>query len=264
MIDRLLAPSERSNCPASPVALPWEIMKRSFVLPTLGSTLGLLACAGSTAQPEEPAHETPRLGGVREVQSFEAEVQVAGDADDEAESSETLEDSVSEAEEPSAPSASPEPPAVRPARSLAQLLFAPKISFAINWPASAPKEAIEKRCSAQAGEDMDAFAKCRSDARKEFVADALLFKVEQGNHYWYVYRRDRDTLFDVSKSQVAIAGEDDRTLTLRMVGKGTGARPLFIGAQEAPLTLPDESSLIIEDPRFGRLVYEAKIGIMGP
>lgn len=237
--------------------------------------LATLSCSGSTPPPEEPEHETPRLGGKKDVNDFQADMEMEGfepaeEATDEAGGT----DEVASEEQEEAPQATsaPEPAAetasevarepAGPSRPPSEMLTAPKISFMINWPSSAPKDSIEAKCKKDAGDDMAAFAKCRSDARKEFLADVILFKKEGDRLWWYVYRRDRGTLFEVSKSQVQIASETKNTVTLRMLG-GSGARPLFVQAKEVTVSVPNDSSIELADPRYGRLVYEAKIGLVG-
>jgi hypothetical protein len=41
-----------------------------------------------------------------------------------------------------------------------------------------------------------------------------------------------------------------------------GARPLWTGAKEASVKVPNDYSLELDDPTHGRLRYDAKIGLV--
>jgi len=45
-------------------------------------------------------------------------------------------------------------------------------------------------------------------------------------------------------------------------GNEKGLRPLLKGKREASLSVPNDYSVVITDADLGRLVYEAKIGLV--
>jgi hypothetical protein len=238
----------------------------------LACTVGalLVGCGGTGSSPRDPdGMEPPRMGTPSKPGGMDTSMEMEGEAAEPEE--ETKEPSISP-KEPEAASAPESPPeaaphessGMRPSHAPSQVLTGPKISFMINYPASAPKHAAEEKCSKDAGEDLAARAKCVSDARKNFIADVMLFKKNaQCRVEWIIYRRDRGTLFEVSTSQVELVNETENAVTLRLLGKGSGARPVFVRATEVVVSVPTDSSIELADPVLGNLVYEAKIGLVG-
>jgi hypothetical protein len=49
---------------------------------------------------------------------------------------------------------------------------------------------------------------------------------------------------------------------VKLTGKQKGTRPLFRGKNEIVISVPNEYSLEFDDPEFGRLRYDAKIGLI--
>jgi hypothetical protein len=221
--------------------------------------LSAVACSGSAPPPDAPparASDTPppRPVSPSPEPASEGEEQEEDAYDDPTQGSH---------EEAPAPVHAPAH-AAKPTQPPSAILTGAKVSFNINYPASAHKRAAEARCEAESGDDYEARAQCMDKARKEFVADVMLFKKEgeRGPLSWIIYRRDRGTLFEVSRNQVELTNETEDSVTLK-VGKGTGARPLFSGAQQVLVRVPSDSTLEIDDPKLGRIVYEAKIGLVG-
>jgi len=52
------------------------------------------------------------------------------------------------------------------------------------------------------------------------------------------------------------------SVKLKFTGAEKGLRPLLKGKREALLGVPNDYSLVITDADLGRLVYEAKIGLV--
>lgn len=244
-------------------------MRRVDLIWFQSALVGLVACGAQSPPPQNPDSETSTSAFTRanrDVQAPADEIAVEGEADGETEEASAAENSGELSETPGVGSGTqdaPPEPEKAPGRPPSEILQAPRIAFMINYSSSAPSEAAEQKCAAEHGEDLKAKADCKREERKEFLADVVLFKKEGNAWWWYVYRRDRDTLFELSKSQVEFGEETDRTVQVKLAGKGSGQRPLFIGKREVTFTLPSESSLELDDPRYGKLVYEAKIGLVG-
>ncbi len=166
-----------------------------------------------------------------------------------------------EADEPD-----PEPPTPSPpARTVlpSERIGASNVAFMIDYPASAPVEAVRRACDAES-EDPKTRAGCRAKGREKFVADVLVFEKDKaGRRWWVIYRRQGKTLLEVSKTLIEFGEETDTTIEIVVKGKSTGERPLFTGKKTLVLTVPGDSTVTIQDPKFGKLIYNAKIGLVG-
>ena len=169
---------------------------------------------------------------------------------------------------PEAPS-SPPPEAPAPSASapepvvpLADRLVAASVAFMIRYDDSAPKQAADGAC-AKTSEDPEAHVKCMEKERGKFVSDVLLFRKAGEALSLTVYKRQGSSLQELSKSTVAFTDQTPNRVKVK-VTSDKGTRPLFAGKKELVVSTPEDSTSNIEldDPRFGKLVYEARIGLV--
>jgi hypothetical protein len=169
---------------------------------------------------------------------------------------------------PEAPS-SPPPEAPAPSVSapepvvpLADRLVAASVAFMIRYDDSAPKQAADAAC-AKTSEDPEAHVKCMEKERGKFVSDVLLFRKAGSALSLTVYKRQGNALQELSKSAIELTEQTPNRVKIK-VTSDKGTRPLFAGRKELAVTTPEDSSSNIEldDPRFGKLVYEARIGLV--
>ncbi|HEX4341061.1 MAG TPA: hypothetical protein VH062_34365 [Polyangiaceae bacterium] len=161
------------------------------------------------------------------------------------------------------------PPAPEPTTPIADRIFAPSVAFMIRYDDSAPKQAARTACT-KFDEDPDAHGKCVDKERSRFLADVLVFKQsDKGTKQseqttsLIIYRRDGNSLSEISRSALEVGDKTPERVALK-VKSDKGTRVLFAGKKELAVTAsPDSSSMIvIDDPRFGKLVYEARIGLV--
>ena len=107
---------------------------------------------------------------------------------------------------------------------------------------------------------MDARADCLERERDAFKADAMRFKQKSGANEvrWIIYRRDGEALKEVHNGRYQFAGETAKSVDLKLKGGSMGARPLFTARSTITLSVPSTYNLIIDDPRYGHLVYKAR------
>lgn len=211
-------------------------MKRFIVL-ALSSTLALSACGGAPAG--APA-EAPAPSSAPAEPAPEAK----------------------EASAPAEPAAEPAPEPSKPLRTPIDIITAPKLAFVINHPSSALQEAAEKKCASVA-QDPAKRAACMQKERGRFPADVLQFKKDtEGTLWWIIYRRKGTALTVVSRSSIELSDEKDDSVTVNIVGKDKMQRILFPTRGKFVVTVPNEYSIEIDEPRYGKLVYDAKIDIV--
>jgi hypothetical protein len=238
-----------------------------LILSLLGGVL--LACAGSPpapAAPAEPPAATAPAGSAVAPEPTPAAAG-AGATRAETESTDTSEpvdaaDSTGAADANAADDtgAAAEPaPAEKPPRP-GETITATGVIFMLDYQGSDVAEAAKKKCGEEAGDDMDKRAECLERERDGFKADALRFKQKRGADEvrWIIYRRDGGALKEVHNGRYQFAGESAKSVDLKLKGGAMGARPLFAGRSKITLSVPSTYRLIINDPRYGRLVYKAR------
>jgi hypothetical protein len=160
--------------------------------------------------------------------------------------------------------AEPEPEAEeKPSRPPIEILTSPDTAFLINYSSSAPLETTRKTCSDKGGADDEAIAKCMADARDAFKADVLRFKKEGLHWSCIIYKRDGSRLDEVYSARVDLSEESPGSVKIKFLGNDKGARPVLKNKREAVVQVPNDYSVVLTDPELGRLLYEAKVGLLG-
>lgn len=210
-------------------------------------TLLVSACGGGSAsQPPTSTAETPPPAGSAKA----PEAATAADAGAQATSTETK-------TEP-APTAKDEPKPSRPAHDV---LTQKDTLFMLSFDDSDAGKAADASCSKSA-KDPKAVAACVGKERAKIDADGHGFKKDKdGNLTWVVVHRQGKILLTIHKLHMAFGAETDNTIVVKPEGKDTGKK-----AGRAPgeftVSVPSDYRIVISDPRFGKLVYEAKIGLV--
>jgi hypothetical protein len=170
------------------------------------------------------------------------------------------------------PAAEAPPPAEKPAEAEAEekpsrppieIMTSPDTAFLINYSSSAPLEAARKACTEKGGADDEAIAKCMSEARAAFKPEVLRFKKDGAHFSCIIYKRDNSRLDEVYSARVELTEASPNSVKLKFTGGDKGMRPLLKNKRELALQVPNDYSVIWDDPDLGRLVYEAKVGLVG-
>jgi hypothetical protein len=162
------------------------------------------------------------------------------------------------------PEAKTEPPALeeKPSQPPIEIITSPDTAFLINYPDSAPLEAARKTCSEKGGTDDEAIATCMNDARAAFKPDVLRFKKNGKSWDFVIYKRDGSRLDEIYSARVDLSEDTPSTVKLKF-SSDKGARPLLKNKRDIVLTVPNDYSVVVNDPDLGKLVYEAKVGLVG-
>jgi hypothetical protein len=146
-------------------------------------------------------------------------------------------------------------------RSPIAILTSPDTAFLIDYARSAPVEAARRTCAEKSGGDLEVQAKCLSDARDAFKADVIRFRKDASQWSWTVYKRAGNRLDEVTSGRVALSEASPNSVNIKFV-TDKGMRPLLKNKREAVITVPNDYSFEIDDPEWGKLQYEAKIGLV--
>ncbi len=156
------------------------------------------------------------------------------------------------------PSAPAEPPPET--RHVVDELTAPSVAYTLDYGGSGPKQLAEKACAGKA-DDPQARAACMEKERGRFLADVLVFTKDAQGVTWTIYRRNGNNLAEVSRSAIDFKDETGNGVSIH-IKKDKGWRPLFAGTKSVVLAAPPGSNIEFQDPTWGHLVYEAKIGLV--
>ena len=144
-------------------------------------------------------------------------------------------------------------------RSLQDILTASDVVFMLSFNDSDLKQAAETKCSASSSNDPKKMNACMAKAHKAVDVDGYRFKEVDGKWYWSTLRTQGRILHTVHKFEVEFGPEQEKSITLKPKGKDLGSAH---GRTPASVTIevPNEYQISLQDPKLGKLVYEAKIG----
>jgi len=219
----------------------------------------MTSCAASPpAEAPQAAPAAPSVSAASAaVPSSAAPAATAGAPD--AEPVATAEPTSEAASAPSAPP--PEPPKIR---SPVDILTAPDVAFLIDERGSGLRAIFEVECDKSVKpDDTEAKARCVDKARDKFQPDVLRFrKDEQGKVTLSIYKRLGGTLKEAYVASVVFSEETPEGVKVAISGREQGQRPLFKSGNFV-VRVPNDYSITLEDPKFGELSYDAKVGLVG-
>lgn len=156
---------------------------------------------------------------------------------------------------PSEPSAPTRPPI--------EVLTDSDTDFLLDYGASDLKTSARSDCEANAPEGSGAkeLAECMQKARDAFSGDVLTFKQKGDTTTLTIFRRRGSRLEEVFTGPVQLKEAGQNSVTVATKG-GKGQRPFHLATREFTVELPDNYSLVITDPKLGRLLYRAKYGLV--
>ena len=135
-------------------------------------------------------------------------------------------------------------------------------SYAFNFRASDVGKQAEENCRASAGDKPQALSQCMDKARDKAGATVLRCVKKDRVWWWLTYERRGQNLVVLHKIPFEFAEETKDSATLRPTGKDMGLAPLAGIPSKFVVRLPTEYSIEIDDARQGKMVYDAKIGMI--
>lgn len=202
----------------------------------------LAACGSSQAEPKAPEEAGSQKSEVQEATPTEEKDGEEGESAD----------SSSESAEPSGPSLS---------RSVQDIISEPGNAWVFNFQSSEPYEKAQEKCDARFKDKPQERAKCISQARSSFVADAMEFKKDaSGQDVWVVYKAQGSRLIQIYSIPIRYGEEKAGVLEVSKAGKGKGTPPMFASASKFEVKLLSNYTMELNDDRHGRLTYDARIG----
>ena len=243
------------------------VLSMRVLLPTLA--LALLSCGGSTPPPEDPSGQD---SSDLDLLPPDVPDEVYAPTDSWDQGSKKPQQTEAEAEEKQE---EPEPVVqadttaeTGPPRSQApdRVLTTSGVVFVLDYDASDLKKSIEAKCAraTEDEEDEEKHAGCLKKEREAFQADVLRFKQFDADELsWVIYKQQGDNLNEVYSADFEFKDQTATSVTVVVKGGGMGKRPIMRGKQEVPIEVPNTYSMVIQDPEYGRLPYNARYGLGG-
>lgn len=161
----------------------------------------------------------------------------------------------------STPAPAPAPVATR---TPSDILTGRDVAFLIDEQGSGLRAIFDVECDKSVkADDAAAKAECATQSRNKFQPDVLRFeRDERGKVTLSIYKRLGSTLKEAYVATVVFSDETPDSVKVAISGREQGQRPLFKSGSGV-VKVPNDYSLSLEDPRFGELLYSAKIGLVG-
>lgn len=227
-------------------------MKLPLWFPVYGSALALMIGCGA-APPVAPEKQT--LNAKPAPTSSVSKPAQEGGGVSNADTSEKG------AEEQSQTSDSPKAEGLRKAsRPPAELITNPTVLYVFNFKESEVGQSAQEQCSTSSEGDSGALATCMQKARGKVPVESVRFKKKGNEYFWVTLNRYKGNLLKWHIIPFQVGEEKDDRVTLKPFGKDKGIAPMAKIPKSLEIELPNDYSIIIKDPEFGKMVFDAKIG----
>lgn len=141
------------------------------------------------------------------------------------------------------------------------LLTGNNVVYVFNFNGSAKGDEAKAQCESQG--DPPAVRECVAAERAKIAVESARFvKDEHGQYWWVTYNRYKGNLLKWHKVQFLPGKEDADTISLTLVGKDKGIAPMPHVPASLKIELPNDYSIVISDPEYGNMLFDAKIGLM--
>jgi hypothetical protein len=103
-----------------------------------------------------------------------------------------------------------------------------------------------------------------SQARNEFDGEGLRFTQDKaGDWWWSVVKRKGKTLNNVHRIRYQYGDQSGNSVTIKPEGKDEGTGRWAKPPAEVKFEVPNEYRIVVQDPKQGKMVYEAKAVVAG-
>jgi hypothetical protein len=141
-----------------------------------------------------------------------------------------------------------------------ELLTNSNATYMLNFSESEVGKAAREECEA-AGGDRGEISACLQKARAKVPIESLRF-VKKGAEYWWItLNRYKGNLLKWHVIQFQVGEEKSDWVALKPIGKDKGIAPMARIPHKLEIDLPNDFSIVMKDPEFGNLTFDAKIGM---
>ncbi len=142
-----------------------------------------------------------------------------------------------------------------------ELLTNSNAIYILNFDASDAGKVAKENCEAT-GEDRSEISACVQKARSKVPIESERF-VKKGAEYWWItFNRYKGNLLKWHIIQFQVGEEKSDWVALKPLGKDKGLAPMPRVPRTLEIELPNDFSIVLNDPEFGKLIFDAKVGMM--
>ncbi len=237
-------------------------MRASILTAVVACSFSVFACGGSQKEAEEPSSEATEesapkhkteLASSSADEKDEADGKKADDGDEKSDKKDKKSDKKADKDDEEKP----------PAHTAKDVIAKPDSLWVYSYADSDPHQEAEKKCKGSSKDDPKKTADCMAKASKNQERDALAFQMKGDKLYFLTIDRKGGTLNVTHKIPVDVSDESETKITLKPNGKDEGSKPGGGAFGTMVLELDGESAFAMKDSRLGKLVYQAKLGLMG-
>lgn len=144
------------------------------------------------------------------------------------------------------------------------LLTGNNVVYVFNFASSAVGTTAKEQCESHADNPGDARA-CVTKQREKIPVESVRFVKDAFGQYWWVtLNRYKGNLLKWHKIQFVPGKQDEDSVSLTLTGKDKGIAPMPRVPAALKVELPNDYSIVISDPEYGPMMYDAKIGLLDP
>jgi hypothetical protein len=140
-----------------------------------------------------------------------------------------------------------------------ELITNPTALYVFNFAESEVGKTAKEQCDA-AGGGPDKVAACVQKARGKVPVESIRFKKKDKEFFWITLNRYKGNLLKWHIIQFTPGEESSDKVTLKLMGKDKGIAPMAKIPATLQIELPNDYSIVVIDPEFGRMIFDAKIG----
>jgi hypothetical protein len=220
--------------------------------------IGLLIGCGAAAPAPAPA--SPTQGEAKSSAAPQAAAATTPSASPDAAKESTATAEPAKEESPK-PADEPRDGLRKASRPPLDLLTGNNVVYVFNFTGSAKGDEAKAQC--ESAGDPPAVRECLAAERAKIAVESARFVKDQHGQYWWVtYNRYKGNLLKWHKVQFLPGKEDADTISLTLVGKDKGIAPMAHVPASLKIELPNDYSIVVSDPEYGNMVFDAKIGLM--
>jgi len=145
-----------------------------------------------------------------------------------------------------------------------EMLTGNNVVYVFNFQGSAVGTTAKEQCESRS-ENPAAARECVAKERGKIPVESVRFVKDQHGQYWWVtLNRYKGNLLKWHKIQFLPGKQDADSVSLTLTGKDKGIAPMARVPNALNVELPNDYSIVISDPEYGAMMYDAKIGLLEP
>lgn len=141
-----------------------------------------------------------------------------------------------------------------------ELLTNSNATYMLNFNESEVGKTAKQECESSS-DDRGEISACLQKARSKVPIESLRFVKKNGEFWWITLNRYKGNLMKWHVIQFQVGEEKTDWVTLKPIGKDKGIAPMARIPRTLEIDLPNDFSIIMKDPEYGKLTFDAKIGL---